>query len=232
MQDKILCCVFNHNENAGAIAWWERLSPYFDTVILDSGSEPPCRHEGALVLDNIYYSGLMNKAWELLLEKDYRWLMVVTSDLEINAANTRRLISRMQKITRTVNVGLYQPSCALSWHGRCHGQSLCHYTWRMRKVNFQEGWFHLVCREVLEEVMPVDLSVNRLGWGIDIALSHIALYKKMLVLVDDRVRVIHPKGTGYNSDTAAEQMHRWLATLPAYVSQEWKTLRDPVEYRE
>ena len=84
MQDKILCCVFNHNENAGAIAWWERLSPYFDTVILDSGSEPPCRHEGALVLDNIYYSGLMNKAWELLLEKDYRWLMVVTSDLEIN----------------------------------------------------------------------------------------------------------------------------------------------------
>ena len=78
MQDKILCCVFNHNENAGAIAWWERLSPYFDTVILDSGSEPPCRHEGALVLDNIYYSGLMNKAWELLLEKE----VIFADDIE------------------------------------------------------------------------------------------------------------------------------------------------------
>ena len=232
MQDKILCCVFNHNENAGAIAWWERLSPYFDTVILDSGSEPPCRHEGALVLDNIYYSGLMNKAWELLLEKDYRWLMILTSDLEINAANTKRLIAGMQDMVRTVNVGLYQPSGALSLHGRCHGQSLCHYTWRMRKVNFQEGWFHLACREVLEEVMPIDLSVNRLGWGIDVALSRAALHKKMLVLVDDRVRVIHPRGSGYSNEAAEEQMWRWFATLPDYVSQELRTLRDPVEYRK
>ncbi|MBO7076772.1 MAG: hypothetical protein J6W01_00825, partial [Bacteroidales bacterium] len=136
MENKVLCCILNYNRNADAIGWWERLSPHFDTVILDSGSEPPCAHEGALHLDNIYYSGLMNEAYRLLQERDYRWLMVVTSDIEIDAKNTEKLIAGMQDMLRTANVGLYQPSCALSWHGRALYQSVCHYTGRLRRVNF------------------------------------------------------------------------------------------------
>ena len=52
------------------------------------------------------------------------------------------------------------------------------------------------------------------------------------VLVDDRVRVVHPRGSGYSNEAAEEQMWRWFATLPDYVSQELRTLRDPVEYRK
>ena len=231
MENKILCCIFNYNENAKAVAWWERLSPHFDTVILDSGSQPPCLHEGALNLDNIYYSGLINKAYELLREKDYRWLMVLTSDLEINDANTARLVDGMQQISQTANVGLYQPSCALSLHGRCHRQSLCRYMGRLRKVNFQEGWFHLVCREILDEVLPLDLSLNRLGWGIDLAFSHVARVRRMLVLVDDRVRVVHPHGSGYNREAAEQQMVRWLATIPGYTSpRHFRPLKDKIVY--
>ena len=232
MTDQILCCIFNYNQNAQSVAWWERLSPHFDTVILDSGSEPPCRHEAALNLENVYYSGLMNEAYRLLLERDYRWLMVVTSDIEIDPANTARLVSAMQEVARTANVGLYQPSCALSLHGRALYQSVCHYTGRMRRVNFQEGWFHLVCREILDEALPVDLSLNRLGWGVDLVLSHFARLKRMLVLVDDRVRVVHPRGSGYNRDAAREQMRRWQATIPGYESpRHFRPLRDAVRYK-
>lgn len=216
--DKVLCCIFNYNENEKSIEWWKRLSPHFDTVILDSGSNPPCLHEGALNLPNIFYSGLMNKAYELLKEKGYRWLMIVTSDIEISDKHTARLVERMKFILTTSNVGLYQPSCAWSRRGRAHHQSMCHFTGRMRCVNFQEGWYHMVCREVLDEIMPVDTSINLLGWGIDVALSHIARVQRRLIVVDDKVRVLHPKGTGYNRDKAAKQMEEWLKTIPGFTS--------------
>lgn len=232
MTQNILCCIFNHNQNAGAVRWWERLSPYFDTVILDSGSEPPCRHEAAVTLKNIFYSGLMNEAYRLLCERGSRWLMIVTSDIEIDEKNTRKLIAGMQDIARTVNVGLYQPSCGWSLHGRALPQSVCHYTGRMRQVNFQEGWFHLVCREILDEALPIDVSVNRLGWGVDLVLSHFARLKKMLVLVDDRVRVVHPRGSGYNREAAKEQMVRWQAGIPGYVSpRHFRPWKDKIRYR-
>lgn len=227
----ILCCVFNHNENEGACAWADRLSGHFDTVILDSGSVPACSHPLAVHLDNVYYSGLMNKAYELLLEKGCRWLMIVTSDIEIDDGNCSRLISAMRDISRTINVGMYQPSCRLSLHGRALYQSMCHYTGRMRRVNFQEGWFHLVCRELLDKVLPVDCSVNRFGWGIDLALSHFARINRMLVIVDDRVKVVHPKGTGYNRDKAYAQMRAWHAGIAGYTSpRHFRPLKDRIEY--
>ncbi len=231
MTQDVLCCVFDHNQHEGAARWADLLSPHFDTVILDSGSTPPCPHPAALHLENVYYSGLMNEAYRLLRERDYRWLMIVTSDIEIDAANAARLVAGMQDIVRTANVGLYQPSCALSLHGRALYQSVCHYTGRLRRVNFQEGWFHLVCREVLDAVLPVDVAVNRLGWGVDLALSHAARVGRMLVLVDDRVRVVHPRGSGYNRDAAKEQMRRWLAGLPGYTSpRHFRPLKDEIRY--
>lgn len=231
MTQDVLCCVFDHNQHEGAARWADLLSPHFDTVILDSGSTPACPHPAALHLENVYYSGLMNEAYRLLRERDYRWLMIVTSDIEIDAANAARLVAGMQDIVRTANVGLYQPSCALSLHGRALYQSVCHYTGRLRRVNFQEGWFHLVCREVLDAVLPVDVAVNRLGWGVDLALSHAARVGRMLVLVDDRVRVVHPRGSGYNRDAAKEQMRRWLAGLPGYTSpRHFRPLKDEIRY--
>ena len=230
MTDKILCCIFNYNSNEGALAWKRRLEPYFDTVILDSGSESPC--PDAVNLPNIYYSGLFNKAYELLKEKDYRWLAVITSDIRINDANSARLVSAMEDISRSVNVGLYQPSCAFSFKGRALPQSCCHYTGRMRRTNFQEGWFHLVCREVLDEILPVDTSLNLLGWGIDLALSHAARIGGWLILVDDRVRVVHPRGTGYHRDEALRQMRAWHESIPGYTSpRHFRPLRGKIIYK-
>lgn len=231
MNDRVLCCIFNHNHNDDAVRWYEGLSPYFETVILDSGSNPPCSHTGAMVLPNIYYSGLMNKAYELLKQKGCRWLMIVTSDIEIDSANLTRLVSAMDRISHSTNVALYQPCCKLSLHGRALPQSVCHFTGRMRCTNFQEGWFHMVCREILDEVLPIDTDVNKLGWGVDLALSHFARVHKMLVIVDDRVKVIHPKGTGYNRDAALAQMRQWHATISGYCSpRHFRPLKNTVIY--
>lgn len=218
MENSILCCIFNYNENDKALAWRNRLAPYFDTLVLDSGSNPPCRGEGVINMDNIFYSGLMNEAYRLLKEKGYRWLVIVTSDIEIDEADTPGLVAGLKEAVSIPSAGLYQPSCRWSRRGRALPQSMCHFTGRIRSVNFQEGWFHLVCREILDAALPVDVNINRMGWGIDLALSHFARIQNRLVLVDDRVKVLHPKGTGYKRELAKAQMKEWLATIPGYES--------------
>ena len=231
MNARILCCILNYCERAGAKAWADRLSPHFDTLILDSGSQPPCPHPLAVHLDNIYYAGLMNEACRRGREGGYGWVMVVTSDLVISDKNAALLAETMAKIAHSTNVGLYQPSTA--WKGRSLPQSRCHWTGRMRCTNFQEGWFHLVRLDLLEQVCPIDLSLNRLGWGIDLALSHYARVNQLLVLVDDRIRVVHPGGSGYNKEEALRQMRAWHATLPGYTSpRHFRPLKAPVAYEE
>ena len=229
MNARILCCILNHNQNAAAAAWADRLSPHFDTLILDSGSEPRCPHPLSVPLDNIYYSGLMNEACRRGREGGYGWVMVLTSDLQIKDKYVLPLVKTMEEIAHSVNVGLYQPSTA--WRGRSLPQSRCHWTGRMRCTNFQEGWFHLVRLDLLEKVCPVDTSLNRLGWGIDLVLSHFARLEKLLVLVDDRIRVVHPGGSGYNKEEALRQMRAWQASIPGYTSpRHFRPLKEAVRF--
>ena len=229
MNDRILCCIFNHNDNASAGAWADRLSGRFDTLILDSDSNPRCPHPLAVPLDNVYYSGLTNEAYRRAVEGGYRWVLIVTSDLQISEKHTARLLAAMEQISHAQNVGLYQPSTA--WRGRSLPQSRCHWTGRMRPASFQEGWFHLVRTDLLGKICPIDTSLNLLGWGIDLALSHFARVSRLLILVDDRIRVVHPGGTGYNRDEALRQMRAWHATLPGYTSpRHFRPLREPVRY--
>lgn len=229
MNTKILCCIFNYNDNLNAAGWADRLSPHFDTLILDSGSNPRCPHPLAVPLENVYYSGLMNEAFRRGKDGGYGWVMVVTSDLQISEADTPELVKAMKEVSSAVNVGLYQPSTA--WKGRSLPQSRCHWSGRMRSTNFQEGWFHLIRIDLMEKVCPIDVTLNRLGWGVDLALSHFARIGGLLVLVDDRIRVVHPGGTGYNKKEALRQMRAWHASIPGYTSpRHFRPLKEPVKY--
>lgn len=227
---RILCCIFNYNDNAHACEWANRLSPCFDTLILDSGSHPRCEHPCAVALDNLYYSGLMNEACRRAVEGNYPWVMVVTSDIQIQERDVPALVAAMEQISYSENVGLYQPSTA--WKGRSLPQSRCHFTGKMRPASFQEGWFHLMRTDLLQEVCPIDRKLNLFGWGIDLALSHCARLRRLLILVDDRIRVVHPAGTGYNKEEALRQMRAWHASLPGYTSpRHFRPLNEPVRYR-
>lgn len=46
----------------------------------------------------------------------------------------------------------------------------------------------------------------------------------------DRIRVVHPGGTGYNKQLALKQMRAWHATIPGYTSpRHFRPLREPVK---
>ena len=211
---RILCCIFNYNENPKAEGWANRLSPYFHTVILDSGSNPPCKHPLAVNLDNIYYSGLMNEAYSRAVQGGYPWVVVLTSDLGISERAARALCHRMDKLSYSTNVGLYQPANGI--FSKSHSKSKASLFGGIRKTNFQEGWFHMARTDLLGRICPVDLSVNRLGWGLDMGLSYFANHEGRLILVDSDITVSHPSGTGYNRKEANRQMNEWFQTIPGF----------------
>ena len=201
----ILVVIVNHNYNPNALRWKSLMSPHFPTVILDSGSNPPC--PSATNYDNIYYGGLFNEA--MGLAKNHKWICLITSDVQINDSNSAKLIERMSHIALQPNVGTYQPSC--DKNGRSHPPGYNAGTGNYREVPFMEGWFQMFRTEL---GFTVDLELNRLGWGTDLYLCKRAHNRGMRNIVDDAVVVLHPHGEGYSFDEAKAQMAKWVATLP------------------
>ena len=65
-------------------------------------------------------------------------------------------------------------------------------------------------RTPTQRLRALDYSANNLGWGIGwIAICH-CLTHGLDVLRDDRVRIGHPPGRGYNTREATRQ---WLAFM-------------------
>ena len=51
--------------------------------------------------------------------------------------------------------------------------------------------------------------------------------------MDDRIRVVHPGGTGYNKEEALRQMRAWHETIPGYTSpRHFPPLRDVIRYEQ
>lgn len=66
---------------------------------------------------------------------------------------------------------------------------------------------------VLERMPQLAYDMNNLGWGIDwLAISH-AKSRRLLVIRDLSVKVLHPAGTAYHYGGAEEQMHAFLAQM-------------------
>lgn len=207
----ITACIFNYNENQNAERWYNILSTCMYVKVLDSGSNPKYKGKGAINLPNIYYSGLINKAYSIAKNNNSEWLLLVCSDVLINYLDINSLLKRINSISNSTNVGTYQPSC--SKKGRAMNVSRNHNTGRLRHEHWQEGWFHLVRLDILNEFVPVDVSINKFGYGIDLMIGYKCLEKNMLCVVDDTISVIHKKGTGYNRKEADEQMYNWLKTF-------------------
>ena len=66
---------------------------------------------------------------------------------------------------------------------------------------------------VLERLRGLDLSLTPLGWGIDWAAISFCVANGLLVLRDCRVKLEHPRGTGYDRAEAERQMLRFLQQL-------------------
>lgn len=208
---RIFCSVVNHNCNANAAVLRENLSLYFDTVVLDSGSD---KKESYFVnLGNVYYSGLINHSYQMAKEAGYDYLLMVCSDVVFEKGEIKKMVDNLEK-SRLAGIGVYSPAST----GRSHIFCKKEFDKGFRAVPFTEGFIFLASVKVLDELLPVDLSVNKYGWGLDVAKGYYSRKNELLCVIDDGVQVFHPESTGYSNEKAESGMWNWAHSIkdPAF----------------
>lgn len=81
---------------------------------------------------------------------------------------------------------------------------------KFRKAPFSDGFCYAFNKKIVEEVCPVDLNINSLGYGLEVFLGYQAMRHGKYVIIDHGLQVSHPHTTGYNSDQARIQRDRWF----------------------
>lgn len=200
--------IVNHNQNQSAIHLKSQFAPFCKTLLLDSGSsisEDEKSHFD-FQLPNVYYSGLLNQAVECLNHADQKILLFIASDVTIT--NAEHLLHRVYSAFFEKNAGVYAPSADYS----SHNQMAPRNSSKMSKVTFTDGFCFAASKQILNQICPVDLSINYLGHGLDIYLGFLAMKNGIACLVDYDILVNHAKGSGYDSKMARMQRDNWYNT--------------------
>ncbi|OFY85781.1 MAG: hypothetical protein A3F72_21645 [Bacteroidetes bacterium RIFCSPLOWO2_12_FULL_35_15] len=203
---KIMCSIVNYNCNENALKLRSSLSKYFDTVVFDSGSK--IKNKKFIQLDNVYYSGLFNNAYEYARSHGYEYVFFICSDVEIKNDQVEIMVNNLNNIDIS-EIGIYSPSSTGRSHFYCKKQNAR----GLRVVPFVEGFVFLAHLDVLKNIAPIDLNINKYGWGLDVAKGFFAKKLNKLCVIDDEVTVYHPEGTGYSDEFAEEGMWKWMDTF-------------------
>ena len=203
---KLKTVIVNHNCNKNAILLKKKFSLFSEALLIDSGSDI---EESEIVyfdfrLDNVYYNGLLNKTYEILSD-DYSHLLFITSDVTVH--DCEGLISRIHEVYQK-DIGVYAPSAKHSTHSQMNN----HETLGLRKVTFTEGFCFVTPKTFLNQICPIDLSLNKIGHGVDIYFGYLSMVNKKFAVVDDKIIVNHPHGSGYNDKEARVQRDNWFRT--------------------
>ena len=90
MKSDVLICIFNYRHDDNARRWYNILSSHFDTYVLDSGNSKV--NKDFVQYPNIFYSGLWNKMKALSEQKDYKYVGIICSDVELGGGQKVRLL--------------------------------------------------------------------------------------------------------------------------------------------
>ncbi|NTW31664.1 MAG: glycosyltransferase [Bacteroidetes bacterium] len=203
LSEKIVCVIVNHNNNENAIKLRNNFSRYFDTIIIDSGSE--IKDKTFICLENVYYSGLLNNAYNYAKTNKYDFLLSICSDVICENSEIDKMALTLKKLDLT-KIGVYSPSSS----GRSHAYCKQGNNSGLRSVPFVEGFMFLADMNILEKIFPVDLDINLYGWGLDVAKGYFCRKNNKLCLIDDSVNVYHPGDIGYSTELAEVDMWKWI----------------------
>ena len=202
----MLVVIVNHNHNAEAISLKRRFAALAPTRLLDSGSAlaPDERAHFSECLPNVFYSGLLNRTaeWAAGLRGDAPVLLVCS---DVAVAEPAELLSCMADAFADPKLMVWAPCAAVRSFPHMNPAG----SGGLRRVSFTDGFCFAARKSLWDAVCPVDVSVNRLGWGPDVQFAYVALTMGGWCAVDDRIEVRHPDGPGYDPEEAMRQYRAW-----------------------
>lgn len=197
----VLLVIANYDFSANADDLKIRLSPYFDTLLIDNSSPTP--PTGAdLILPNNQYTGLWNAAVRLALERQTEWLFFIAADIQI--PTPERLAKCVEQVINKRSIGVYTPSLqrdSRAYFTACFGRD----SGKLRECFMVEGFCFLARTAILKKLYPVDMALNSYGWGIDLMTAYHAYRSGYKVMVDDRVSIYHPASIHITSSTIPQE---------------------------
>ncbi len=160
-------------------------------------------------LPNIYYSGQWNEALKLLTGNV---AFLINSDVKIKSIP--RLIQKMQSFYSKYGdkAGIYAPN--LHWTPWTYNPARLEDLGNgVKRVPATDSTVWSVCSSLAHKVGPVDLSINKLGWGIEVVAAYYAFLEKKLVVRDYSIKLEHPNHTAYNRTEADQTWRKWANSL-------------------
>jgi hypothetical protein len=201
----IKAVIFHHNQPDNADRLYEQLATVFDTELWDSGSPPhriPCHLTHPF--PNFYGTGAWNHMMAHYSDYDAVWLICADVTLQNDSKEY------LQAITSALPFGIWSPCI----QGRAHPFML--------SENYGDRQPYTV-RNVESQAMalsgPLMKEVKRLidgspyGFGHDYWLCYRSRKAGMRNIIDGRVCVYHPPGTGYDEQKAHEAMDQAFGGL-------------------
>ena len=83
----------------------------------------------------------------------------------------------------------------------------------LNRVSMVDGIVWAISETVLARLRQFSFEGNPLGRGIELAAAAVSKTLSLDVVVDSRLKVCHPRGSGYSEAEAALQLHEFLQQL-------------------
>lgn len=207
MVPRIKVVVMCHNTPDATDELYGRLSECFNVTVFDSGSDedkrPRCPAER---LPNLYWTGCWLEAMRRWSDVEFLW--VIGGDVSLRS-EPRFYLEAMVSM-RKYDVAIWSPAI----YGRAHDcMSADKAAGRVWSVYRLEGQALALSGKMMAKIDRTFPPGNRLGWGIDVWLCWTSWSGGMRNILDGRVAIEHPGGTGYNVNEAAEECERYLYSL-------------------
>jgi hypothetical protein len=208
--------IFNwkgHEQRAAALE--RKLGEFATMTVINSEeqlSQP--RPDWVQLDDAAYFSEQWNNAIELF---DADLFFHIQADADFDRFDL--VFARAKTLFEKYRLGVYEPN--VDYTGLVFDTAkLPPVEPNLLEVPFTDCTCWFIARDVVRAMPPVNLSVNRYGWGICRAIAALSRLKGRLCVRDYDFTIKHPKGTGYPKDSAREEKFSYPFTLSLDVRHE------------
>lgn len=168
-------------------------------------------------LPNIYYSGQWNEALKLF---DGDVIFIINSDVKVRSFS--RLVYKTKNFYMKFGnkAGIYSPNHY--WTPWTYNPAMLEdIGGGLKKVVCTDSTIWSVTADIAYKVGPMDLSINKLGWGIEVLAAWYCSMQDKLVIRDYSIKCDHPQHTAYDR-TKADQEWRVMIGKMGVGPEFWK----------
>lgn len=207
MTSSIAIYIMNYRNDENALYLKKAFSIFFPTFVIDTANTK-INKEFIQFKENLYYSGCFNKIKEDIDKKDFTWMGLICSDVQITIDNIRKICLHLQWISASSNVGQYQPSFDIKsykWRGNNNNPNI-----PFEEKILLDGPIFFSRTDVLKSFPFIDTKLNLYGCGISRCFSLFVRKNGYINVFDNTVQVTHLQKTGYSINDSKKQAESYI----------------------